>query len=151
MSWFFLKILGRNRIFYKIMNRMKYLSILIIPFIVFISCQHIDGKKDARKQPPKAIKKVHVPEFNADSAYYFGLEILVGMWTKGLGLAVTHIVSEITCLGMLWKGHFRVNVLCNESRYTSLFILRRRSCLESFSLNIPGFCLLSFLVFFVGK
>ena len=52
---------------------------------------------------------------------------------------------------LLWKGHFRVNFLCDESRYTSLFILRRRSCLESFSLNIPGFCLLSFLVFFVGK
>jgi Zn-dependent M28 family amino/carboxypeptidase len=50
---------------------MKYISIISIPFLLLISCQHFDGKKDNRNQKPKTVKKVQVPEFNADSAYYF--------------------------------------------------------------------------------
>jgi Zn-dependent M28 family amino/carboxypeptidase len=50
---------------------MKYISIISIPLILLLSCQHFESKKNTQKQKPADNKKVIVPKFNADSAYYF--------------------------------------------------------------------------------
>lgn len=50
---------------------MKYISIIIIPLFVVLSCQHLTDKKNTSSQLPDQTKKVQIPEFNADSAYYF--------------------------------------------------------------------------------
>ncbi len=50
---------------------MKYISIIIIPLLFVLSCQHIADKKESGKQNQKKTKTVQVPEFNGDSAYYF--------------------------------------------------------------------------------
>jgi Zn-dependent M28 family amino/carboxypeptidase len=50
---------------------MKIISILIIPLIIVLSCQHLIDKKNTTTEQPDKTKKVQVPEFNADSAYYF--------------------------------------------------------------------------------
>ena len=49
---------------------MRY-TLTIIPLLFILSCQHLSDKKENRKQTPEAIRNVKVPEFNADSAYYF--------------------------------------------------------------------------------
>lgn len=49
---------------------MRYI-LIIIPLLFILSCQHFAEKKDTRKQTLEAKKNVQVPEFNADSAYYF--------------------------------------------------------------------------------
>jgi len=50
---------------------MKLLLIIIIPSLFIFSCQSMTDNKSKAQQQPKTKKIVQVPEFNADSAYYF--------------------------------------------------------------------------------
>ena len=49
---------------------MKILSIVLIPVFIVLSCQNTQNKKNTNTQKADEANTVHVPEFNADSAYY---------------------------------------------------------------------------------
>lgn len=50
---------------------MKILSLVLIPVFIVLSCQSTQNKKNTSTQKADDTKTVHVPEFNADSAYYY--------------------------------------------------------------------------------
>lgn len=50
---------------------MKFFSIIILPLLFVISCQHLADKKSAEKKPLDLKNIIKVPVFNADSSYHF--------------------------------------------------------------------------------
>lgn len=50
---------------------MKFLSIILLPLLFVLSCQHMPNNKDTGDQKTETKKRVQVPQFNADSAYHF--------------------------------------------------------------------------------
>lgn len=96
MSLYLREIIMIQALFNETIKLMKYFLIWIIPFIIFASCQHFNGKNNARKQQTKTVKKVYVPKFNADSAYYF-VEKQVSF-----GPRVSGMVSHTNCANWLF-------------------------------------------------
>jgi len=63
---------------------MRY-TLTIIPLLFILSCQHFADKKETREQTAEAKRIVQVPEFNADSAYYFvDKQVLFGPRVSGM-------------------------------------------------------------------
>lgn len=50
---------------------MKFISFMIVPLLLVLSCQHLTDRKNTTEKQVGVKKTIKVPEFNADSAYYF--------------------------------------------------------------------------------